>query len=802
MSVCEDLATKAELQELRDQLNAVLGDKEGGGQAQVFTAGGGILATIAAIATTKLGFAKEAAPKAITQITMTKGVANGFAFGLPEGKAVLEALKADGQKVPQQALNEIGEQIGKTKAVGQVGTKFAGTSAGAVMVLGNLASIGTNLALNKATVDIFDARVNAEVAGVQQALNQQNSTMLRLYDKHEGDLEAVNTEIDNQNAIIANTQQVMDIARSDILQLSSQASTLSSQMAEANQTIQQLKADNVELVNQVNGLEVELAENHQQYLTAIAQIETQLDTALETITKMQLDAQKQNERIALLEATVLDQQAMLEEYGIDIANLQANVADLQDDIQILQEENEFDEQLVEIRSRLASSKLIIEQYRTEQNRLRGGGASAAIGAASATQTGVLQLADKLATPDPNTTPVPTNVTREDLLNNPNSFRDRFEELLDRITPDAMTPEQMQEMRDNHKTDLNDGINLAIASLLIPNLVDLKDRTSEESISRGVQAGICRSLNGGSCSSTPGNPNPTQGLQGMQNNLEAKLQGLDLAASLETLRRVTKIDDTVHHATWGLEKIQKFADAAWKATHADKVLNALSVVIALHNAAMLARNLGETLGGLTSQALATIGIKDSGGSPLDINAAIGNSVNSMLTNILGADVYQGVKETWNKSSRILSSASQIVWTVRSIADSTREITEWTAENTGKIGNALKRWRVVGENAYGWMPERMTATNKWLARVERTRNGIDSLDDAASSFSSVLGEAQNIQQEWSELDEQGTKFQDNVKALEPKEREQNEPVQLARIEEIAVSKSPASQADVFRGEGEAD
>ena len=129
--------------------------------------------------------------------------------------------------------------------------------------------------------------------------------------------------------------------------------------------------------------------------------------------------------------------------------------------------------------------------------------------------------------------------------------------------------------------------------------------------------------------------------------------------------------------------------------------------------------GETLGELTSQALSTIGIKDSEGSPLDINEAIGNSLNALMTNILGAEVYAGAKETWLRSSRIISSASQIVWTVRSIADSAREVTEWTAENTGKIGNALKKFRVVGEDAYKWMPEKVTATNKWLSKVDKLK-----------------------------------------------------------------------------------
>jgi predicted nuclease with TOPRIM domain len=341
------------------------------------------------------------------------------------------------------------------------------------------------------------------------------------------------------------------------------------------------------------------------------------------------------------------------------------------------------------------------------------------------------------------------------------------------------------------------------------------QTTPAVLSSAAAAGVCSTTKPGGCMNNM-NTNQTDRIRDVvnaagtaasaaNNALLLKMQGLlsTINATTKTIQSSTNIiQKAVTHATYGLQAAHRLANTAWKATHMDKVLNTLSVVIALHNAAMLSRNLGETLGDLTSQALSAIGIRDTEGQPLNINAAIGNSVNSMLTNILGAETYQGIKETWNKSSRILSSASTIVWTVRSIADSAREVTEWTAENTGKIGNALKRWRVVGENAYSWMPERMTAQNKWLARVERARNGIDSLDDAASSFSSVLGEVQNIQQEYSELSEQGTKFKDNIKELEPKEREQNEPVQLARRDERLASKSPSSQADVFRGEGESE
>lgn len=416
-----------------------------------------------------------------------------------------------------------------------------------------------------------------------------------------------------------------------------------------------------------------------------------------------------------------------------------------------------------------------------------------------TQTGVLEVAKTLANPDSLPGDLTTTITEEDVRSNPELFKDKLAEFLKWIQPcDKVTPEQIEEI----KTSVGIEVGTLLGASVIPKLDDLTNLVSFPNIRNAAEDAICRSVNGQSSCSLPGVANPTKGLKGLTDNLEAKLGAASLAAELNITRIVSKIDDTVHHATWGLEKAHSFASKAWKATHADKVMNALTLMASLHNAAMLSRNLGETLGDLTSQALSTIGIKDSEGSPLNINEAIGNSLNALMTNILGAEVYAGAKETWLRSSRIISSASQIVWTVRSIADSAREVTEWTAENTGKIGNALKKFRVVGEDAYKWMPEKVTATNKWLSKVDKLKAGVDSLDDAASSFSSVLGEVQNIQSEATELKEQGDKFKQNIELIQPNEREDNKPVKDARAIQLAASKAPSSQADVFRGEGESE
>ncbi|MCE2604159.1 hypothetical protein, partial [Pseudomonas aeruginosa] len=73
----------------------------------------------------------------------------------------------------------------------------------------------------------------------------------------------------------------------------------------------------------------------------------------------------------------------------------------------------------------------------------------------------------------------------------------------------------------------DAIATTIQIGVISSLNNLTDATSEPKIADAVNTGICRSLNGRGCPGTPGVPNPTQGLKGMQNDLGSKIaQGFD------------------------------------------------------------------------------------------------------------------------------------------------------------------------------------------------------------------------------------------------------------------------------------
>lgn len=238
-------------------------------------------------------------------------------------------------------------------------------------------------------------------------------------------------------------------------------------------------------------------------------------------------------------------------------------------------------------------------------------------------------------------------------------------------------------------------------------------------------------------------------QALKNNLRnsnAALDALNAAQLGEVLNK--------------LNAMQTFAEKAWQNTRLQKLINLLTLIGVLHNAAMLSREVGETLGYVLSNALAIVGIKDENGSALDINELVGQSVRSWIESVVGAEAYAKVINNWQKANRVYQSAANVVWTLRNIQDSTQEVAEWIAENTGRIGNALKKYGVVGERAYPWMAERVRAQDVWRRKLDKVFRGLEDLDDTASSIYAVTSEVREIQEEFTELNEAKTRFEDSL------------------------------------------
>lgn len=238
----------------------------------------------------------------------------------------------------------------------------------------------------------------------------------------------------------------------------------------------------------------------------------------------------------------------------------------------------------------------------------------------------------------------------------------------------------------------------------------------------------------------------------------------------------------------LGKVDAFATQAWKTTRMQKILDVMTFVGVMHNVSMLSRDVGETFLELVGQGLQAAGIRDEENKVIDVQEVFSENVEGLLINTLGVERYRGLSAAWNKANRIVSSASSVIWTVRSIADASQDLSEWTAENTGRIGNALKRWGVVGENAYPTMSESAKAQHRMRSRFDKLTGGIENVEDRLSTYTQATSSVIEIQEETSELTQNFAEFKKSVEEGIPDPWLDNAPIKTADDQAKADSTSP--------------
>jgi hypothetical protein len=785
---CEALATAAEVQELREQLNALLGEKEDGTKVSLFAKGQGNTTLLAGGALTLLGMAKVNAPKVIVDIIKSTPTPQGFAVDAAKGQVLHELLKGNGTKVPATPLNDTTKLAGQGAGAATTATQVGGTAAGSLMLLATLVQIAGTLALNKATVDILGNRIDAEAAGTQTALDTQQNTMLRLYQKHQGDFAAINAQLEANDQVAAQNRQTFAILKSDLQQNSLEIGTFNSKLTAAQTQINDLITQNNSHVAKINQLEDDLVTVKADLTAQVNTVTSQLAEAVKIIEAQKIDIEKTNERVAEYEARATAIEEKIAQFETDSAQNRADWQELRAEIDLIKElnpsliterptieEHNYDkvtyyetaeqtyERLFKEHNKPAdqrkawsqitqfelTSELAERFARQEiQAKKHGFASTAGLTQSAAVQTGVLELADKLGDPTLEPSTIPKEITKEDLQNDPDTFKERFAAFIERITPNV-SPKLLEDI--NTKIDDRfDAISTIIGTAVIPRLNDLTSSVSEPKIAKAVEAGLCNSLNNPSaCPITPGNPNPTQGLKGQQDWLNGLLNGADLAQGTVMAKAIDRIDKTVHHKDWGLETVQKFADTAWKATQADKVLQVVNTTLLIHNAMMLSNNLFQTMGEATSMALQAVGITDHANQPIDVNTLVQGKINAMLSSVLGAANYKALTARIAKANRIYQSGINILDATRNMFDATHSIGEVTLRHTGEIGNALRNAGVVAEDSYQEMVEKVNPASKRLMGLEKFRAGIDVAEEAFDSVSQVSGNVLEIQQNIAEI-----------------------------------------------------
>ncbi|MGK7893357.1 MAG: hypothetical protein AB4372_06965, partial [Xenococcus sp. (in: cyanobacteria)] len=678
---------------------------------------------------------------AVGTVKFVKFQGNIFIKMLPEATA---AAKGASLKLVQNA------------SVGKV-TATAGAAASASAAVGaSLASIVTSLGLSIAQTKVTGFRMDQIEKGMLLD-DQVYTNMLRLIEKNHGNLDKANQDIQKQNIKLGEFAETNQELAKALDESELNVQILNDEVAKANQNIADLEAANQEIINKVEEFEGEVTEEIDNLKTSNETLTTNLNTAKTNIANLT---------------------KVIEQLGIDVANLKARNTELtieldklkfQHSITVaeiigLKKEMELNQTLNNSKLNLISAKLVLaEKNMSTGNVTFDAFPQAAQENIAATQTATLKIANQLS---PN--PLPSSqveINTGQLVDN-NPFQNILENLLPNISPSTaeVTDVQLEDLEVAILAGITANFNnLGLADM--PNqLTNIQNQTTPTAIRSSVETGICNSTNAGGCLHN----NVRQPLENLLNNLlgntdgiNAGIGGVNAALNQTILGRINDVHGVVtnnfnilNHAQYGLSAMKTFLTTAWETTRAGKVLELLSVVISLHNAAMLSRNLGVSIGDLVSNiannAISFITNEDQ--SPIDINDAIGNTVEGLLINLLGADNYQDIGDTFTKTNRIINSASNIIWTIQGIQMGLAYGLETVGNYTGRIGNALKKSGAVLESSYNWMNEQMNFRSGRLGQLNNVINEVQSAESVISEVHQVTSEFREIQQQTNYLGDQ--------------------------------------------------
>jgi hypothetical protein len=185
---------------------------------------------------------------------------------------------------------------------------------------------------------------------------------------------------------------------------------------------------------------------------------------------------------------------------------------------------------------------------------------------------------------------------------------------------------------------------------------------------------------------------------------------------------------------------------------DRILNALTLITTVHNATMLSRNLADTLMYAISNGLAVIGIKDDQGNPLDIASIVGKSTENLVKGIIGTENYTELTINWKRANRIYQASANLLNNIQSLRYSITGALETIGGWNAKIGNALKRYGVLGDNAYPWMNPSPNFDNKFMRGLETVENVVSQVDSVSSEILSAQETVTEITRQKTELEQE--------------------------------------------------
>jgi hypothetical protein len=241
---------------------------------------------------------------------------------------------------------------------------------------------------------------------------------------------------------------------------------------------------------------------------------------------------------------------------------------------------------------------------------------------------------------------------------------------------------------------------------------------------------------------------TNTLQGVVVAQNAVLQGTANAinTTVQATNGIVKaMQPVLNTVKSGLDALSNFTQQAWDTLKIDKALAVMNFIMTTHNAMMLSRNLAQTLGDVSSSLLNAIGVKNPlDGSPLDVNEIVGNAIKNSIQAAIGEETYTNLASGFNRANRILQAAQGVIWAIRSMKDAALEASEVIGGWVAKIGNGMLTQGLFEDRLFPWMDENPQFKNHYrkyhekIDDYEQALNEVSQLISASTEFTQAIQE----------------------------------------------------------------
>ncbi|AFY62090.1 hypothetical protein Syn6312_3036 [Synechococcus sp. PCC 6312] len=253
-----------------------------------------------------------------------------------------------------------------------------------------------------------------------------------------------------------------------------------------------------------------------------------------------------------------------------------------------------------------------------------------------------------------------------------------------------------------------------------------------------------------------------------NNLDLKVTGLDTKVT-DTVSRLNDLKDTIGEKVREIgengqevrRNFQETLENLKRNKKTQELINLLTLLVTLHNAAQLSSNVVSTLMAVVDLGLSVVGLtpKDDDGQPLSISTVIGEGTQDLLESLIGTETLESINQAWQQSNRAYQAAANVLSNLQSALLDISEGLEMTAQYNAELSNALKASGLVDNDLLNWQLPNPDFSTKFFTRlnqaedvlsgmqmvltgVKTAQDTIKDLENAKTEFDKAIDEAQKL------------------------------------------------------------